>query len=223
MGFVLGGIYQNAMDLGYTSLGGSTHKTLPSVQKAFFATQDPDHFERFEKFSGQMLSSLHTSSILALAMTLAETKEYFEEYSRNTLANARLCASLMEEAGFEVIGPRDRKTDCHVVFVDVQKHCEPIEAAHRLAQANIITHPMNFPLATPRRGLRLGLQELTALGMGETEVRLLVDVLRKLIIDNEDPAPLAKVIADLRHQHQYPTFSYLDDERMQKLSQVLFG
>lgn len=217
MSFVAGGIYRNALDADYSSIGGSTHKTLPSVQKGFFATNKKEYWEKFERYSGQLLSSLHASSVLGLAVTLSETINFYENYAQNTLENARFCCECLENAGFHVLGPAGRKTDCHVVFHDVEPHCDPVEASYRLARANIITHPIKLPVKKPRKAMRLGLQELTVLGMGKAEVEMVVNVFKKVLIDNEDPKKFAKPVSDLRAKFRHPTSSYWNESRLMKL------
>jgi len=222
MSFVAGGTYQNALEYGFDSIGGSTHKTIPSVQKGFFATNDKSCFDKFEGLSGQIVSSLHTSSILALAVTLSETMDFYKEYAEKTLANALFCCDRLEEAGFNIYGPHGKKTDCHVVFLGVKHHCDALEAAHLLSKANIITHPTTLPLPDPEKGLRLGLQELTVLGMGEPEIETIVNIFRKVLIEKEEPEKFADIISDLRTKFKHPSFSHTDEMQLNELIGVLF-
>ncbi len=223
MSFVAGNVFPQPLDEGYTSMGGSTHKTLPGPQKGFFATNSKEHFDRFEEFAGQQLSSLHASSVLGLAVTLAETVDFYEKYSNQTIANARFCLGLLEEAGFKVFGYRERKTDCHVAFIDTEPHCEAVEASYRLCEANIIAHPIMLPFLKPdNKVMRLGFQEATVLGMGIAEMQILADVFRRVLIEKEDPAESARTIADLRKEFSWPTSSCLDDERLNRFFEVLF-
>jgi len=222
MAFVLSGNYPNVLDLGCDSLGGSTHKTFPSVQKAFFATNNETHFERFEKYSGQMLSSLHTASIISLAVTLAEAEEFLSTYGTKVIENARACCEYLAESGFTVIGPARNKTDCHVIFMQTSPHCEALDACYRLSRANIVVHPLMLPVDPPRMGLRLGVQEITALGMGRSEIRQIVDIFRRVLIEKKEPEDCAAEIISLRRKHQHPSFSFTDQKRLDRFFSVLF-
>ena len=221
MAFVAAGIYPNAMDKGFNSIGGSTHKTLPGVQKAWFGTDDEEAFTYFEKQSSQMVSALHTSSIVALALALAEVRHFLPEYGRKILDNTLLFARLLTERGFQVMGRQGRPTDCHVLFVSLKNQIDPIEATHRMAQCNVITHPMTLPAPQPVGGIRLGLQELTLLGLEESDFIDLADVFAKVILQDEPPQRHKERIRQIRAAHLWPTSAYVDDERLGQLIKAL--
>ena len=79
------------------------------------------------------------------------------------------------------------------------------KAADLLEQAGIITNmnmlPGDTKAMTPS-GLRLGVQELTRVGMGTDEM---IDVARfysRVLIDNEDPKDVKRDVHDFKSQYQ---------------------
>lgn len=223
MAFVAGGAYPNALHHGFNAIGGSTHKTLPAVQKAYFATNSEELFDYFHTKAGQLISSYHTSSILALAVTLEETLEFYPRYAKQIIDNTLGFAEMLRQRGFTLLGRRATPSECHVLFVNMEDLGDQVEACHRLAACNLITHPMLLPGLERKPGLRLGLQELTLLGMGPAELEQVADVFKAVVIDRRPPEKYAAAMAELRSRFQWPVTSYQDQERMQRLVDLLQG
>ena len=223
MAFVAGGYYPNPLQEDYSSLGGSTHKTLPAAQKAFFATNDQAIYEYFHTKAGQLISSYHTSSILALAMTLAETAGFFKTYATKIRANTDLFGDLLTQRGFTLMGRESKKSDNHVLFVSLDGVHDHVDAAWRLSQCHLIVHPLMMPGLKSTPGLRLGLQELTLLGLEEPQLIELADIFQKVILEGEDPGRFAGQVEEMRRSFKWPVTSYMDQERLDKLSGLLAG
>lgn len=223
MAFVAGGVYENALKRDFNSIGGSTHKTLPAAQKAYFATNSQELYEKFHLKAGQIVSSYHTSSILALAVTLEETLDYYPQYARKTIDNTLDFAEMLSERGFNVLGRRGNPSECHVLMVSLEGVMDQVEACHRLAACNLITHPMLLPGLDRKPGIRLGLQELTLLGLGTEELAQVADVFQAVVIDGQPPEKFAAPMADLRARFRWPVTSYADQERMDRLVDLLKG
>jgi glycine hydroxymethyltransferase len=114
--------------------------------------------------------------IAAKAVAFGEAlREDFKEYQRQTLANAKILASELQEQGLRVVSGG---TDNHLMLVDVWmdgkgitgKDAEKaLEAAHITVNKNTIPFDQNKPFVAS--GLRIGTPAVTTRGMKESEMR----------------------------------------------------
>ena len=210
LGLIAGGCFQDPLHEGADVMTGSSHKTFPGPQGGFILSSSDD--EKFQRklnnavFPGTC-SSYHLHHVAGKVIALAEFIEYGEDLSKNTVANAQALASALAAEGFDVLAESRGYTASHQVLT---RHGEldsgaGAKAADLLEQAGIITNmnmlPGDTKAMTPS-GLRLGVQELTRVGMGTDEM---VDVARfysRVLIDNEDPKHVKTDVHDFKSQYQ---------------------
>lgn len=210
LGLIAGGCFQDPLHEGADVMTGSSHKTFPGPQGGFILSSSDD--EKFQRklnnavFPGTC-SSYHLHHVAGKVIALAEFIEYGEDLSKNTVANAQALASALAAEGFDVLAESRGYTASHQVLT---RHGEldsgaGAKAADLLEQAGIITNmnmlPGDTKAMTPS-GLRLGVQELTRVGMGTDEM---VDVARfysRVLIDNEDPKDVKTDVHDFKSQYQ---------------------
>ena len=203
LGLIAGGCFQDPLHEGADIMTGSSHKTFPGPQGGFILSSSGD--EKFQRklnnavFPGTC-SSYHLHHVAGKVVALSEFIEYGEELSRNTVANARAFAAALAAEGFDVLAESRGYTASHQVLT---RHGEldsgaGAKAADLLERAGIITNMNMLPgdtKAMSPSGLRLGVQELTRVGMGKDEM---IDVARfyaRVLLENEDPS---KVKLDVR-------------------------
>ena len=81
----------------------------------------------------------------------------------------------------------------------------------KLADANIVTSPQLLP-SEPRgnvrnpKGIRLGTQELTRLGMKEAEMDTIAGFMADVMVEGKDPFTVAKSVAAFRESYLEPIF-----------------
>jgi glycine hydroxymethyltransferase len=176
LGLIAGGALQDPLREGADVLSGSTHKSLPGPQKGIIMTNRADIMARVEAtiFPGHV-SNFHLHHVAALAVTLAEAQVHGEGYAWQTIANARALGAELGRLGLGVQGG-ERVTDTHQVWLDVRDLATPDEAVERLHAANLIVN-VNLIPSLRAKGLRLGTPEVTRLGMGEAEMRVLAGLI----------------------------------------------
>ena len=210
LGLIAGGCFQDPLHEGADVMTGSSHKTFPGPQGGFILSSSDD--EKFQRklnnavFPGTC-SSYHLHHVAGKVIALAEFIEYGEDLSKNTVANAQALASALAAEGFDVLAESRGYTASHQVLTrhgDLDSGAGA-KAADLLEQAGIITNmnmlPGDTKAMTPS-GLRLGVQELTRVGMGTDEM---VDVARfysRVLIDNEDPKDVKTDVHDFKSQYQ---------------------
>ncbi|MDZ7799447.1 MAG: hypothetical protein U5K81_01575 [Trueperaceae bacterium] len=168
-GLILGGTFQDPLREGADVLSGSCHKSLPGPQKGMILTDRDELMEAVEAtiFPGHV-SNFHLHHVAALAVTLAEMRAFGADYARQMLANARALAEGLAGHGLAVQGGAQR-TASHQVWLDVRPQMPPDEAVERLHDAHLIGN-VNLIPTLGQKGLRLGVPEITRLGMGEGEM-----------------------------------------------------
>ena len=89
------------------------------------------------------------------------------------------------------------------------------KAAQMLEDAGIITNmnmlPGDTKAMTPS-GLRLGVQELTRVGMGPTEMEEVAKLYGRVLLQGEDPSMVKKSVAALKGEFQTIRYCFNEDE-----------
>jgi glycine hydroxymethyltransferase len=177
LGLIAGGKFQDPLREGVTVLTASTHKTFPGpnhgIVLADKISEDMEKRIRRAVFPG-VTSSHHLHAMAALAITLAEEEIYGEDYADQTIRNAKALGHALYDLGLDVLCPHLGFTESHTLAVDVSKFGGGEEIAKNLESANIIANKNLLPGdESPVRpsGIRLGSQELTRVGMRESEMK----------------------------------------------------
>jgi glycine hydroxymethyltransferase len=155
---------------------GSTHKSLPGPQKGIIMTNRADIMARVEAtiFPGHV-SNFHLHHVAALAVTLAETQAFGADYAsaddrQRPRARRRTRTARTRRAG------RRARDDVAPGLARRARSRDPDEAVERLHAANLIVN-VNLIPSLRAKGLRLGTPEVTRLGMGEAEMRVLAGLI----------------------------------------------
>ena len=220
LGLIAGGCFQDPLHEGADVMTGSSHKTFPGPQGGFILSSSED--EKFQRklnnavFPGTC-SSYHLHHVAGKVVALAEFQEYGAELSKNTVANAQAFAAALAAEGFDVLAESRGYTASHQVLT---RHGEldsgaGAKAADLLEQAGIITNmnmlPGDTKAMTPS-GLRLGVQELTRVGMGTDEM---VDVARfyaRVLLNGEDPKSVKNDVRDFKSNYQVIRYCFNEEE-----------
>ena len=220
LGLIAGGCFQDPMHEGADVMTGSSHKTFPGPQGGFIlSSSEDDKFQR--KLNNAVFpgtcSSYHLHHVAGKVVALAEFQEYGAELSKNTVANAQAFAAALAAEGFDVLAESRGYTASHQVLT---RHGEldsgaGAKAADLLEQAGIITNmnmlPGDTKAMTPS-GLRLGVQELTRVGMGTDEM---VDVARfyaRVLLNGEDPKSVKNDVRDFKSNYQVIRYCFNEED-----------
>jgi len=208
LGLIAGGTFQDPFREGADVITGSTHKTLPGPQHGILLAEPRD--EKMAKrllrgvFPG-VVSNHHLHAMAALGVTLAEHLEFGRTYADQVVRNARALGQALYERGVHVVCEHLGFTRSHALAVDVTEHGGGADVAVRLERANIIANKNLMPDDTsPVRpsGIRLGSQELTRLGMRESHMAEVAELVARVVVTKEDPAGVARDVASLRRGFQ---------------------
>lgn len=198
LGLIAGGQFQDPLREGAHVMTGSTHKTLPGPQRGIILANPPGDEEKKKKFWKKIqrgifpgvISNHHLHHMAALAITLAEHIEFGKQYAEQIVRNAQILAQELYELGFKVLGEKNGFTKSHTVLVDVVAQGGGRKVAEELEKANIICNYNLLPYDDPKKprnpsGIRLGVQELTRLGMKESEMKYVAELIKRVAMDGE--------------------------------------
>ena len=219
LGLIAGGCFQDPLHEGADIMTGSSHKTFPGPQGGFILSSSED--EKFQRklnnavFPGTC-SSYHLHHVAGKVVALAEFLEYGEELSRNTVSNAQALGSALAAEGFDVLAESRGYTASHQVLTrhgDLDSGAGA-KAADLLEQAGIITNmnmlPGDTKAMTPS-GLRLGVQELTRVGMGNDEMKDVAKFYSRVLLNNEDPKKVKQDVHEFKSNYHVIRYCFNDE------------
>ena len=210
LGLIAGGVFQDPLREGADVMTGSSHKTFPGPQGGFLLSSSED--EKMHKrlnnaiFPG-VCSSYHLHHVAGKVVALAEFEEYGQSYAENIVKNAQTFAQALAAEGFDVLAESRNYTASHQVLT---RHGGTdsgagAKAADLLEQAGIITNMNMLPgdsKALSPSGLRLGVQELTRVGMGKNEMQEVASLYARVLLKNETPSLVKEDVKNLKSDFQ---------------------
>jgi len=184
-GLVAAGLHPNPCEWA-DIVTSTTHKTLRGPRSGLILAR--------EKYGAAIDKSLfpgvqggplvHVIAAKAVCFLEAATPE-FVAYSRQVVANARILAESLQEAGFRIVSGG---TDTHLLLADVfakgirgKEAQAALESAHITANRNAIPFDQNPPFNPS--GMRFGSPAVTTRGFREAEIREVARLIA-LVLDN---------------------------------------
>ncbi|MFZ1085371.1 MAG: serine hydroxymethyltransferase [Terracidiphilus sp.] len=150
--------------------------------------------------------------VAAKAVALGEAlRSEFKTYAAQIVANAKVLAASLEQAGFRIVSGG---TDNHLMLVDVfAKGILGSEAELALGKAGITVNKNTIPFDAnpPLRpsGIRIGTPAMTTRGMKEPEMLLIAAWIEKALAQRSDDEALEKIrleVAELANQ--FPLYAW---------------
>ena len=210
-GLVAGGVHPSPVPHAQITTT-TTHKTLRGPRsglilcgQALAAAVDK------AVFPGQQGGPLvHIVAAKAVAFGEALRPE-FRTYAAQIVANAKVLAAALQEAGFRIVSGG---TDNHLLLVDVfQKGILGSEAELALGKAGITVNKNTIPYDTnpplKASGIRVGTPAMTTRGMMEPEMRLIAAWIARALDQRNDDVALEKIrkeVAELANR--FPLYAW---------------
>lgn len=192
LGLIAGRTFQDPLAEGAMIMTGSTHKTFFGSQRGIVLSDAGDkEWRKIDKgaFPGSS-SNHHLDTLVSLAISTYEMMEFGEEYARQTIANARYLGQKLLDLGFKVQAVDLGFTESHQLAVDVADFGGGDEVARHLTDNNIILNMNLLPFeplsrVTNPAGIRIGVLEMTRVGMKEAEMETIASFFKKCLMDGK--------------------------------------
>jgi glycine hydroxymethyltransferase len=218
LGLIAGGQFQDPLREGADVMTGSSHKTFPGPQGGFMISDSDD--EKFQRKLNSAIfpgtnSSYHLHHVAGKVVALAEFAEFGADYAADIITNAKAFGEAMAAEGFDVLAEERGYTASHQILTrhGGQDSGAGAKAAQLLEDAGIITNmnmlPGDTKALTPS-GLRLGVQELTRVGMDVDEMGVVASLYARVLLKGEDPSSVKRDVQELKGEHQ--TVHYCFDQ-----------
>ena len=216
LGLVATKKFQNPLQEGAYLITGSTHKTYFGSQRGvILSNMGPEDWRKIDRgaFPGSS-SNHHLDTLAQLALATYEMMEFGEPYAAQVIVNAKALAVALDQRGFTVEGKEFGFTESHQVAVNVanigggEKVSKELEINDIILNMNMLPHE---PLSNHDHpdGVRIGVQEMTRLGMKEPEMERIAVLMQECVMKN---MPVKDEVNKFRDQYQDVKYSY--DEAM---------
>jgi len=208
-GLIAGGQFQDPLREGVDAMTMSTHKTLPGPQHGIVASWDK-YGEQIKRatFPG-LTSNHHLHAVAGTAIALAEMLEFGKEYAAAIVRNAKALGEALNADGVRVLGEKRGFTESHLILVDITKYGDGGTLEQKLEKAGIIVNRNLLPwdIREGRHymhpgGIRLGVSEVTRLGMGPGEMVEIARFLAQVIVKDEPVEKVRREAAEFRREYQ---------------------
>jgi glycine hydroxymethyltransferase len=215
-GLIAGGRFQDPLREGAQVMTFSTHKVLFGPQGGAIAAA-AEFAEPLKRavFPGTA-SNHHLHNVAAKAMVFAEFLQFGRRYAKDVVTNAQVLAARLAELGERVLGEKNGYTMSHQVALDVTKYADGGVIEKLLEDQNIICNrePIPGDLQAGRHytnpgGIRLGVAELTRLGMGRSEMKEVAELVH-MGMGGEKKRDVVTRIRELRKGYQKVRYSFRD-------------
>lgn len=208
-GLIAGGIFQDPLREGADVVCLSTHKTLFGPQGGAVLS--------FEKYAEQIkkatfpsnTSNHHLHNLAGKAVAFAEMLEFGKQYAKQVVANAKALGQALHERGLNLLGEHKGFTETHQIAVDVSKYGLGGDMERALESANIIVNRQLLPgdIQAGRHyqnpgGIRIGTSEITRIGMKENEMVEVAELIKRIVIDKQDPKKVKPDVLEFRKDFQ---------------------
>ncbi len=198
MGLIAGGQFQDPLREGADSLAGSTHKSFPGPHKAVILTNDNDLFGEYSEMSNAFVSHRHTADVIALAIATEELYETGAAYAKATVENAQYLSEQLADRGLNVSGAALGYTRSHQLWIDPEPYLAAEQASRALFEAGVVVNAVEVPYLPTGMGLRLGVQEVTRLGMTMGHMSALAELITGVVRGTGTAARNRALLDDLR-------------------------
>jgi len=203
LGLIAGEKFQDPLREGVDVMTGSTHKTFPGPQGGIIFSTEALASPIDEAVFPGTVSNHHLHHIAGLAVTLAEMLEFGKPYARQTIKNAKTLGAALYDSGFNVLCPEKDFTESHQIVIDVGRASTmaiALERANVIANKNLLPWDDHNAPENPS-GLRFGTQELTRLGMKESEMKVVATLIAR-VLNGDAPEKVKKDVVEFKNDYQ---------------------
>ena len=200
-GLIAGGAYPNPTPHADV-VTFTTHKTLRGPRGGCILSKAA-HAAAIDKavFPGWQGGPLE-HAIAGKAIAFREAADpSFKKYAHQVVANASALANALADQGFRLVSGG---TDCHLMVVDLRPFDADVTGKEAQAVLDLagITLNKNTVPDDPRSpfvtsGVRIGTPSVTTQGMGESEMKVIADLIARTLRHRNDEAKVAAIRAEV--------------------------
>jgi len=217
LGLIAGGKFQDPLREGVEVITGSTHKTFPGPQHGILLANPRDDKMAKSLYSGifpGVTSNHHLHAMASLGIALAEHLEFGAQYADQVIRNSKALGQALHERGIKVLCEHKGFTASHIIAIDVEEHGGGSPCSQLLENSNIIANMNMLPRDTKPKnpsGIRLGSQELTRIGMKESHMAEVAELIARVIVKKEPTEKVKQDVIKMKGDFQTIHYCYQRD------------
>ncbi len=217
LGLIAGKAFQHPIKEGADVLTGSTHKTFFGPQRAIILSNKELASKVDRAVFPGVVSNHHLNTLAGYVIALMEMMEFGEAYARQVVKNAKTLAEELYNLGYKVLGEQRGFTETHQVAVDVRDFGGGDAVAKKLESVGIILNKNLLPWddiskADNPSGIRIGVQEVTRLGMKEDEMRRIAELIDATIREKKSAEDIRREVAELKRDFNVVRYTFEECE-----------
>jgi len=209
LGLIGGGKFQDPLREGAEAVTGSTHKTFFGPQGGIILCKNK-HAKAIDNAAWQLVNNHHVHRVAGLSIALAEFLAFGKAYTGQVIKNSQRLAEELYGKGLDVLGCNLGFTKSHqVIFKGTNNNGDA--TAKRLEDAFIVSTKTPLPYDKTEEdcsGVRLGTQEVTRLGMVEDDMVQIASLIKRVVLDREDPASVREDVKKMMSSFKTVKFSF---------------
>lgn len=213
LGLIAGKAYPNPLKEGADLLTASTHKTFFGPQRGLIMSKKEISTKIDRAVFPGVVSNHHLHSLAGYVIAVMEMLEFGEAYAKQVVRNAKILAEALHNLGYKVLGEKHGFTETHQIAVDVRDLGGGNAVARKLEAVGIILNKNLLPwdrleqTANPS-GIRIGVQEVTRLGMKESEMKVIAEFIDSTLKGKKSVEKIRKEISEFRKSFQTVKYTF---------------
>lgn len=196
LGLIAGGVYPNPLSFGADFVTASTGKTFSGPQGGVLLWNDQQYSKALLKYTfPYSIGGYQNNRILALTLSTLELLYFGNDYMKNVLSNANHLTHYLKQLGLTPWLGEENCGQTHQIVLMTQGPT-PL-AIKRLESCHIITSMALLPRSsamTQTHAIRLGVMEVSRLGMQAKEMLILAQCISRALVGKE---PINNIIFDV--------------------------
>ena len=198
LGLIACGEFQNPLKEGADVLFGSTHKTFYGPQGGIILTNSSEHEKKLRDYLDidvdtgiGLVDNPHVNRIASLGIAIEEMLED-KDYGKRVIENAKYLAKCLDEKGIPLKFKEFGFTKSHQILLDIDSN-RAEEFCHELEKTGIFIDI----------GGRIGVAELTHIGMGKNEMERIAELISKVFFKDSDEKLKLDVVRMVKSRYDY--------------------
>jgi len=227
-GLIAGNQFQDPLKEGADAMTMSSHKTLWGPQGGIIVSMGKFANDIKKAIFPGNTSSHHLHHVAGKAIALAESLEFGEAYAKQVIKNAKMLAYSLANYGFNVLGEKRGYTESHQLAVDVSNYGDGGNIEKDLEKCNIILNRQLLPgdIKEGRNyfhpsGIRIGVPEVTRLGMKENEMQEIATFIKKVVIDKQEPSNILQKVIEFKKNFQKVQYAFDNEAKAYEYIQLV--
>lgn len=211
-GLIAGGKFQDPFKEGADIVTLTTCKTIPGPQGAIILSKKCCAERLSKSVFPMFVSSHHLHEKVGAIIAFLEMKAFGKIYADTIVKNARTLGKELATRGFKVFGEEKGFTKTHMLLLDCAELGGGVAVEKKLEATNILVNRNMIPgynddYRDPR-GVRIGVQEVTHIGMKENDMLTIARLFKKILIDHQPLSQIRKEVLMLRQKYSRTRYSF---------------